>query len=326
MSVKTTKDFFKPTNLISLLKKISGSTLIVVSSVVILRTFILDWSVVPSGSMSNTFLIGDVVMYWKCAYGNFGLHSIPIIGHYFIDRRLSNTFIKKCNIRRGDIVVFAKHGAYLTKRVIGLPARKVNGKQVEGDLVEWNGLDLRINGKSTIFKPDGSTIGAPPKEYLLSKQHSDSDRDIVMIQYEAFIPLDDGKHMKIKVLIEKKPPKYRWCRYRVPPGHVFVVGDNRPRRHSFDCREFLFGGDVPIASVNGRVFMRLFGSNSKVFKRERGLVKSILSFPLLITKYIAGLNLLRFGMIDKVRVKLEEFDYPKIPEEEYNIIPVKNEK
>ena len=41
--------------------------------------------------------------------------------------------------------------------------------------------------------------------------------------------------------------------YTVPPGEVFVMGDNRPR--SSDSREFC---SIPIQSVVGAVFFRYF--------------------------------------------------------------------
>jgi signal peptidase I len=42
----------------------------------------------------------------------------------------------------------------------------------------------------------------------------------------------------------------------VPPGEVFVMGDNRPK--SKDSREF---GTIPISSVIGQVFYRYFPTN-----------------------------------------------------------------
>jgi len=43
----------------------------------------------------------------------------------------------------------------------------------------------------------------------------------------------------------------------VPPGHIFVLGDNRPQ--SQDSRHF---GSVPIELVKGRVFLRLWPIDS----------------------------------------------------------------
>ena len=301
------------TSVLNLLSKAKNSAVFVIVSLVLLRTFILDWSIVPSGSMSHTLLTGDVVMYWKGVYGNFGTHSIPIIGSKFINQRLSKVFIKKCNIKRGDIAVFAAHSAYVTKRVVGLPPRTVNGKELHGDLIEWNGNDLRINGRSTIYKPDGTTIGDPPRDYILRKQHSVSSRDVLMKEYDCFIPADNGKFLKIKVLYEVDPPKVPWCQYTVPPGHVFVVGDNRPPRNSFDCRDFFFG-DVPIASINGRLFFRLFGSNGKAFDRIKGrnIFQMIVIFPVSLVKYLFGFNPLRFGPIEQNIVDLPDMSYEKI--------------
>jgi signal peptidase I len=303
----------KPTYMASILRvvtKAKDSAAFVILALVALRTFIIDWSIVPSGSMSHTLLTGDVVMYWKGIYGHLGSHSIPVIGHRFIEGRVRRVFIKECRMKRADIAVFAMHRAYLTKRVVGLPPRTVNGAQVDGDLIEWNGSDLRINGRSTIYKPDGTTIGDPPRDYILKKQHSGHPRDIVMKEYDCFIPTDDGKFVKIKVLYEAESPEVPWCRYRVPAGYIFVVGDNRPPMNSFDSRESSFG-DVPIASVNGRLCFRLFGSNGHVFDRskKRNLVQTLLMFPVSVIKYIFGLNLGRFAPLRKDIVELPEMNY-----------------
>lgn len=43
--------------------------------------------------------------------------------------------------------------------------------------------------------------------------------------------------------------------YIVPKNHIFVIGDNRTNRGSFDSRHF---GSVPIEKVKGKIIFRVF--------------------------------------------------------------------
>jgi signal peptidase I len=92
---------------------------------VVFRSALADWNVVPTGSMKPTILEGDRILVNKLAY----------------DFRVPLTHISIFRIadpKRGDIVVFDSKAAdtRLVKRVIGLP----------GDIVEMQDNRLRING------------------------------------------------------------------------------------------------------------------------------------------------------------------------------------
>ena len=92
---------------------------------VIFRSALADWNVVPTGSMKPTIVEGDRILVNKLAYDlKFPLTHISL--HKFADPR------------RGDIVVFDSRAAdtRLVKRVIGLP----------GDVVEMRDNHLTING------------------------------------------------------------------------------------------------------------------------------------------------------------------------------------
>lgn len=92
---------------------------------VIFRSALADWNVVPTGSMKPTIVEGDRILVNKLAY-DFKVPLTHISLHKFADPR------------RGDIVVFDSRAAdtRLVKRVIGLP----------GDTVEMRGNRLTING------------------------------------------------------------------------------------------------------------------------------------------------------------------------------------
>jgi signal peptidase I len=92
---------------------------------IIFRSALADWNVVPTGSMKPTILEGDRILVNKLAYDlNVPLTHLSI--HEFGDPK------------RGDIVVFDSKPAdtRLVKRVIGLP----------GDIVEMRDNQLAING------------------------------------------------------------------------------------------------------------------------------------------------------------------------------------
>jgi signal peptidase I len=97
---------------------------------IMFRSAVADWNVVPTGSMQPTIKIGDRILVDKAAY----------------DIRLPLTHISLLHLadpQRGDIVVLDSHAANerLVKRVIGLP----------GDEVAMRGNVLYINGHAASY-------------------------------------------------------------------------------------------------------------------------------------------------------------------------------
>ena len=92
---------------------------------IIFRSALADWNVVPTGSMKPTILEGDRILVNKLAY-DFKIPLTHISIYKFADPK------------RGDIVIFDSKLAdtRLVKRVIGLP----------GDTVEMRDNRLAING------------------------------------------------------------------------------------------------------------------------------------------------------------------------------------
>jgi signal peptidase I len=91
---------------------------------IIFRSALADWNVVPTGSMKPTILEGDRILVNKLAY-DFKIPLTQILIYKFADPK------------RGDIVIFDSKLAdtRLVKRVIGLP----------GDTVEMKSNRLTIN-------------------------------------------------------------------------------------------------------------------------------------------------------------------------------------
>src|SRR6187455_1209126 len=103
----------------------------------VFRSAVADWMVVPSGSMNPTIVEGDRILVDKAAYGL----RVP-----FTTRRLT----QGNDPQRGDIAIFSspEDGATLVKRIVGLP----------GDTIEMRDDALLINGVATGY--DAAFAGA----------------------------------------------------------------------------------------------------------------------------------------------------------------------
>ena len=177
-------------------------------------TFVIQAFKIPTGSMETTLLIGDHLLVNKFAFA-------------YPTGKLARVLPYR-EIRRGDVVVFkfppsedtSQAGEHFVKRVVGLPGDRVrilhrqvfvNGQVLEEPFVHHTYLDQLRPG-------DDFPLGT--SDYLRGMTTPWSDE------------LPD--HVKDGELV-------------VPPGHYFVMGDNREQ--SWDSR---FWGFVPRELVTGR--------------------------------------------------------------------------
>jgi len=175
-----------------------------------LRTAVADWNPIPSGSMRPTLLEGDVVLVNRLAY----------------DFKLPLTDVALARLgepRRGDIVTFTspKDGMRLIKRVVALP----------GDRVEMRDGVLRVNGEAARYE-DARHVTEREHDMLLgavrtTERIAGSAR---AVQYLDGMVARRGFDAQV-----------------VPPGHYFMMGDNRD--NSADSRVF---GFVPRERLIGR--------------------------------------------------------------------------
>lgn len=200
----------------------------VILIVFLLRSFVFEPFKIPSGSMIPTLLVGDLILVNKYTYGL----RLPV----------ANTRITQGNpIQRGDVVVFRyppQPSVDYIKRVIGLP----------GDEVAYLDKRLTINGQPVPEQPlsdffDESTMlyFKQYEEQLGAKNH----RIIVDPRRAALIGNPDAFQYRDN------------CRYsvegvvcKVPPGHYFMMGDNRD--NSLDSR---YWGFVPDDNIVGKAFL-----------------------------------------------------------------------
>ena len=181
---------------------------------------------VPSGSMEPTLLIGDALLASKFPYG-YGTASLPIqINLPETGRVFGGT------PKRGDVVVFRWPGdrsQAWVKRVVGLP----------GDRIQMRQGQLFIDDHAASLRPDG--IG-----------EAEDDSGNVERAYRYIETLPGGvEHAILKLRdngrLDNTPE------VTVPPGHVFVMGDNRD--NSADSRVPVREGGVgllPIDNLIGR--------------------------------------------------------------------------
>ena len=103
-----------------------GSFFPVLAIVLVLRSFVVEPFVIPSGSMIPTLEVGDYILVNKYDYGL----RLPVFGTKVLDVGLPE---------RGDVMVFfpPHQDRYFIKRVVGLP----------GDVVRYGNKRLVINGE-----------------------------------------------------------------------------------------------------------------------------------------------------------------------------------
>jgi signal peptidase I len=178
--------------------------------------------------MIPTLEIGDLILVNKFHYGV----RLPVINKKIIDNHTP---------QRGDVMVFrypVDPSIDFIKRVVGVP----------GDEVSYIHQKLSINGKPV------------PLDQL--DDYYDEDRRLFSKQFTEH--LGEGQH---RLLVDPSlPSSYGMrarsfpgaenCHYspegvtcKVPPGHYFMMGDNRD--NSEDSR---FWGFVPDENIVGRAF------------------------------------------------------------------------
>jgi signal peptidase I len=181
--------------------------------VLLLRSFVAEPFRIPSGSMMPTLLVGDFILVNKFSYGL----RLPVLNAKIVD--LGGPV-------RGDVAVFRypkDPSVDYIKRVVGLP----------GDRVAYYEKTLFINGTAVLQEPLSTYIGVGAGEHMsgasLRLEHLGEHAHNILVQPGA--PGVEGE-------------------YIVPPGHYFVLGDNRD--NSNDSR---YWGAVQEEHLVGRAFI-----------------------------------------------------------------------
>ncbi|MDQ7988125.1 MAG: signal peptidase I [Candidatus Dactylopiibacterium sp.] len=205
----------------------------VILPIFLLRSFWLEPFRIPSGSMIPTLQVGDFILVNKYAYGI----RLPV---------LNKKIIEVGEPRRGDVMVFRyphdMRQDYI-KRVIGLP----------GDRVEYLNKRLLINGEAQPVTAAGDYLVPGSLDVFKRFGEKVGGRDYSVLnnpEAPAFVP----DQLVIPHAFAGSCQNTReGTRCTVPPGHYFVMGDNRDQ--SADSR---FWGFVPDENIVGRAFFIWF--------------------------------------------------------------------
>ena len=199
----------------------------VIAVVFFLRSFLVEPFKIPSGSMIPTLLVGDLILVNKFSYGV----RLPLV---------HTKVLEVGSPKRGDVMVFRyprDPSIDYIKRVVGLP----------GDRIVYRDKRLTVNDVPVPLQPAGDFYDADRLSY--APQYAERLGDV---EHRILTELDKPA----SIMPMDAYPYRELCRYgggglscTVPPGHFFVMGDNR--ENSLDSR---FWGFVPEANLVGRAF------------------------------------------------------------------------
>lgn len=209
----------------------------------LLRSLVVAPFNIPSGSMLPTMAIGDYLFVAKWPYG-YSRYSFPMQIPSFDGRIFPRL------PQRGDVVIFKKPGEEIdwVKRVIGLP----------GDTVAVDDGKLAINGRP-VSRADAGSIGvtispnSPCRVAAGAEPIIVREADGALCRYPLYREqLPNGRTWLVLDQVDH-PQGDHFGPVQVPPGHLFLMGDNRD--DSLDSR---YGpgqggiGFVPIDHLVGK--------------------------------------------------------------------------
>ena len=205
-------------------KSLGGALLIFL----FIRTFFLEAFRIPSGSMIPALLVGDWLFVNKLVYGP----HVP-----FTDINLPGYAEPK----RGEVVVFKSPVQIdqpedptptLVKRLVGMPGDTLHMRDA---LLHVNGIPQR-QGYAAANNPVGDPNEVSP---LFDWQHR---YELKQSRFGSAPP---------------QPTHDNWGPLVIPPGHYFMMGDNR-----YNSKDSRYWGIVPRENIRGRPMFVYYSWNA----------------------------------------------------------------
>jgi signal peptidase I len=259
----------------------------VIIIVLLIRAFIVEAFMVPSGSMEDTIRVGDFMLVNKFVYGV----RAPFTNH---------PLIPVTNPKRGDIIVFRcpadpnwpqperNHVRFFPKWLPLLPLywNRVNHKfvwytprnfikrctAVAGDTLEVRNKRLYINGDSV---PDSTVI------------HTRTNT----VPYNEYYRRDFQRRWEALGLIGDTTIRDNFGPVVIPPGYVMAMGDNRD--NSWDSR---FWGPLSLEYLKGKPLVIYMSYDFPLAGNSRGPESEVYNVNLLqVILRPWGIRLSRIG-------------------------------
>lgn len=209
----------------------------VILVVFVLRSFFFEPFKIPSGSMIPTLLVGDFILVNKFTYGI----RLPVI-----DKKI----ISINDPQRGDVMVFRypeNPSLDYIKRVVGLPGDTIS---YERKRLTINGEPLSVEKVADYLHPERHYYSEQYKTKMGNVEHhflNDADAPMFIPDTANFPFRENCTYNAVGVT----------C--KVPPGHYFMMGDNRD--NSRDSRAW---GFVPEENIVGKAVLVWFHVDSLI--------------------------------------------------------------
>jgi signal peptidase I len=206
------------------------------------RTFLFQPFNIPARSMMPTLLVGDYFFVSKYAYG-YTHYSLPFSPPLFSGRIFGSAPL------RGDVVVFRlpkDDNVDYIKRVVGLPGDRI---QMKRGLLYINDTPV-MRERLTDYTGEGDSCGTDADAGIKRWRETLPNG----VNYETLDCVDNGLYDNTNV-------------YTVPPGHFFMMGDNRD--NSTDSRVISAVGYIPLENIVGRAGLIFYSRSPTAVRSER---------------------------------------------------------